>query len=130
MDPRESMMWVEPPGEAGCPGRDGFRAAESAEPKAKPIGCGASNPSYKKKLKKERPATRGAPKNSAESALRGSGLGVDDLRRAGTDRDLARLHGLGNLADEIDVKQSVLQARALDLDVVGELEAALEGTRG
>src|ERR1051326_4388350 len=58
------------------------------------------------------------------------GLGVDDLGRAVADRNLARLQRLGDLAHEIDVKQAVLEARALDLDVVGELEAALERPRG
>src|ERR1051326_5438591 len=58
------------------------------------------------------------------------GLGVDDLGRAVADRNLARLQRLGDLADEIDVKQAILEARALDLDVVGELEAALERPRG
>ena len=46
------------------------------------------------------------------------------------DRDLAGLHRLGDLADEIDVEEAVLEARAGHLDMVGELEAALEGARG
>ena len=52
------------------------------------------------------------------------------LAFAVADRDRARLHRLGNLADEIDVEEAVLKARALHLDMVGELEAALEGARG
>ena len=36
----------------------------------------------------------------------------------------------GNLADEIDVKQAILQRSALHLDVVGELEATLESALG
>ena len=46
------------------------------------------------------------------------------------DLDLAGLGGLGDLADEVDMEEAVLQARALHLDMVGELEAALEGARG
>lgn len=47
-----------------------------------------------------------------------------------TDRDRARLHALGQIAHKIDVQKAVLEIGALHLDVVGELEAALEGTRG
>ena len=36
----------------------------------------------------------------------------------------------GSLADEVDVQEAVLQRRARHLDVVGELEAALEGAGG
>ena len=38
--------------------------------------------------------------------------------------------GLRDLAHEVDVQEPVLQARALDLDIVGELEDTLEGARG
>ena len=51
------------------------------------------------------------------------------LRVAVADRDRARLHRLGDLAHEIDVQEAVLEARALHLDMVGELEAALESAR-
>ena len=40
------------------------------------------------------------------------------------------LHGFGDLALERDVKQAVLKVRTSDLDMVGQLEAALEGARG
>src|SRR5262249_11694114 len=56
-------------------------------------------------------------------------LGFDDLGLAVPDRDLAGLLRLGNLAHEIDVKESILESRALDLDVVGKLEDALERAR-
>ena len=46
------------------------------------------------------------------------------------DLDLARLQLLGNVALQIDVQQAVLQRGAQDLDMVGKLEAALEGARG
>src|SRR5262249_54014335 len=70
---------------------------------------------------------RGAPFKSQQSYLRSLLLGFDAL--AGADRDLARLFRLGDFAHEVDVQQSVLEARGLDLDVVGELEHALEGAR-
>src|SRR5215470_4834562 len=56
-------------------------------------------------------------------------FGLDHLGLTVADRDLARLLRLGNLAHEIDVQESVLQRRALDHDVVGKLEDALERAR-
>jgi len=55
---------------------------------------------------------------------------LDHLRLAGADLDLARLLGLGDFADEVDVQETVLHCRALDLDEVGKLEHPLERTRG
>src|SRR6516225_10256873 len=49
---------------------------------------------------------------------------------AGRDRNGARLHGLRQLTYEVDVQQAVLEARAPDHDVVGELEPALEAATG
>src|SRR5688500_12705676 len=46
------------------------------------------------------------------------------------DRDLLRLHRLGHLAYQVDGQEAVLESRAGDLDVIGELEAALEGAAG
>ena len=46
------------------------------------------------------------------------------------DRNLAGLFGFGDAADEIDVEQAVLDAGTGHLDMVGELEAALEGAGG
>src|SRR5262249_47439150 len=80
--------------------------------------------------KKKAPRRAGRSPKFRNPRLRSLGLGVDDLGRLGADRDLARLHRLGDLADEIDVKQAVLQAGTLDLDVIGELEPALERARG
>ena len=51
----------------------------------------------------------------------------DLLRLSGADLDLARLCRLGNLTDQIDMQHAVVEARADDLDVVGEAEAPLEG---
>src|ERR1043165_330157 len=53
--------------------------------------------------------------------LENLGLGL-----AVADRDLARLLGLGELAHEVDVQEAVRELRAGHLDVVSELEAALE----
>jgi hypothetical protein len=39
-------------------------------------------------------------------------------------------HQLGNLAHEVNVQKPILQARASDFDIVGQLKAALERTRG
>src|ERR1700730_11143259 len=73
----------------------------------------------------------GAPPNF-KSKNSGSDLGRLDLQKlAGArDRDRPGLHRLRNLAHEVDVQEPVLQDRALDLDMVGELEATLEGPRG
>src|ERR1700736_490569 len=46
------------------------------------------------------------------------------------DRDLARFLRLGEFSREIDVKQAVFKARAGHLDVISELEAALERAGG
>src|SRR6516165_7213548 len=53
-------------------------------------------------------------------------LDFDHLRLAIADWDLAGLLRLGNLTHEIDVQETVLKGRALDVDVVGKLEDALE----
>src|ERR1700724_96911 len=46
------------------------------------------------------------------------------------DRDLARFLRLGEFTRKIDVKQAVFKARAGHMDVIGELEAALERAGG
>src|ERR1700751_1339760 len=83
-------------------------------------------------------ATRALPNIKAPRKIRGAPLksrcdlrrlGVDHLRAAVADRDLARLHRLRDLTHEIDVQESVLERRALDLDMLGELEHALERAR-
>jgi hypothetical protein len=55
--------------------------------------------------------------------VRASGCDLSrlDLQKlAGTrDRDRPRLHRLRNLAHEVDVQEPVLQARALDLNMIG-----------
>lgn len=62
----------------------------------------------------------------------GGDFGRLDLQKlAGArDWDRPRLHRLRNLAHKVDVQEPVLQARPLYLDMVGELEATLEGPRG
>ena len=81
---------------------------------------------------KERRKFRGASFSACRKAWRlRRGLGLDDLSLAAVaDRNLARLFRLRNLAHEIDVQEPVLERRALDVDVVGELENTLEGARG
>src|ERR1700726_4024082 len=51
------------------------------------------------------------------------------LFAAGADLDLPGFHGLRNPAQEVDLKEPVLERRALHLDVVIEVEVALERTR-
>src|SRR5439155_10553049 len=55
-------------------------------------------------------------------------LDLQKLTRA-CDRDRPRSHRLRNFAHKVDVQQPVLQARALDLHIAGELEATLEVSR-
>src|SRR5712672_4849966 len=82
------------------------------------------------------PAAGKAPRLAGRSQLQrqasGSNLGrldVQDFAEA-RDRDRPRLHGLRDLAHEVDVQEPVRQACALDRDMVGELEATLEGPLG
>ena len=83
---------------------------------------------------RKRPGIRGASRTHYTQLVRISGgdLGRFDLQQlAGArDGDRPRFHRLRNLAHEIDVQESVLHDRALDLDMLGELEAALEAPRG
>jgi hypothetical protein len=64
--------------------------------------------------------------------LPSGGLGLDladvGRGRAG-DRDPARLHRLRDFADQLDLQQSVVKRRALDLDIVGQIELTLERPR-
>ena len=62
----------------------------------------------------------------------GGELGRLDLQDfAGVrDRDRPGLHCLWDLAHQVDVQEPVLQARTLDLHMVGELEATFEVPRG
>ena len=61
-------------------------------------------------------------------------LGLQRLLRsrllAAADVDLPRLHRLGDLADQLDREQAVLQVRAAHLDMVGKREAPLERAGG
>src|SRR5688500_2185968 len=70
----------------------------------------------------------GALHSFAERQVLG-GLRLEHLRArlAVADRDLARLLRLGDLAHEVDVQEPVRELGARDLDIVGKLEAALEG---
>src|SRR4051812_31867994 len=78
------------------------------------------------------PENRGAPFELIDEVVcLGSGFLLDHLGLAVAiaDGNLARLLGLGNLADEIDVQETVLQRRALYLDEIGKLEYALKSAR-
>jgi hypothetical protein len=77
--------------------------------------------------KRKRPDKRGAPKLHPVRSSGGE-LGRLDLQdfAGARDRDRPGLHCLWDLAHEVDVQQPVLQARTLDLHMVGELEATFE----
>jgi hypothetical protein len=47
---------------------------------------------------------------------------------AAVDGDPPRLHGLRDFADQFDLEQAVVKGRVLDLDVVCQVELALEVT--
>src|SRR5690606_39774796 len=51
-------------------------------------------------------------------------------RGAAIDLDGARLLAFGQFALQLQMKQAVFEAGALDLDIVGQLEAQLEGALG
>src|ERR1700761_8000178 len=55
---------------------------------------------------------------------------LDGGQLRGVDLDAARLLLFRHDALQIDMEQAVLQARGLDLDMLGELEAALEAPAG
>ena len=55
-----------------------------------------------------------------------SRCGLQELAGA-RDWDCPGLHGFRNLPHKLDVEEPVVQARALDRNMVGELEATLEG---
>src|SRR3546814_1483949 len=57
--------------------------------------------------------------------LRGFEAIIDGLTAA--DRDLARLHRLGDDALQIDTQQAILEVGGRDFDIVGKLEAPFEG---
>jgi hypothetical protein len=77
--------------------------------------------------KRKRPDKRGAPKLHPVRSSGGE-LGRLDLQdfAGARDRDRPGLHCLWDLAHEVDVQQPVLQARTLNLHMVGELEATFE----
>src|SRR3954453_8841183 len=86
---------------------------------------------------KKTPRLAGAvPSGTKEMRLRGDLFrrAVDHLRgllrAAGRDRDRAGFLGFGDLANEVDMEQTVLQRRVLHLHEIGKLEHALEGARG
>ena len=77
------------------------------------------------------PEIRGAPSDRIDRVRRQAAFCCSTtVGLVAADRDLARLLGLGDFAHEVDVQETVLERRALHLDVVGELEYALERARG
>src|SRR3984893_18582098 len=77
------------------------------------------------------PENRGTPKFQA-ARTSGGGLGRLDLQNlAGArDRDRPGLHCLRDLTHKVDVQEPVLQPCALDQNMVGKLDATLEGPLG
>src|ERR1700722_10674820 len=79
--------------------------------------------------KRKRPANRGAPKShlSITISRRDLGrLGLKDDFLGGRYGYRPGLHRLWDHPQEVDLQKPVLQARALDLDMVGEVEVAFE----
>src|SRR5207237_412250 len=74
----------------------------------------------------------GSPPGGLEfEGCRSGGLGRLDLADVGRsgNRDPARLHGLRNFADQLNLQQAVIKRRALNLDIIGQVELALERPR-
>src|SRR5215204_2324702 len=75
-----------------------------------------------------------APGNRSPPRIRQTLSGSDPSRlqklAGARNWDRTRLHRLRNLAHKLDVKEPVLQARAFDLNMVGELESTFEGPLG
>ena len=111
-------------GAAGRPAHD--------DPPAVGIGRpGGDGLSYERSdVGRKRPASRRASvsRSARAEVRRPRPLALDRLGAA--DLDLARLQRLGHLAHEVDVQETVLGHRLDGADVVGELEAALEGAGG
>src|ERR1700722_4121039 len=80
-------------------------------------------------MNQKRPGIRGAPFKSQPGCLRSLLLVLNSVAVAIADRNRTRLFGLGDLAHEVDVQEAVLEARALHLDEIGQLEHTLEGAR-
>jgi hypothetical protein len=110
-------------------------------PKKKFPGCTATTPQTRTapKPRYPNPACRvraignppeaGGSQKSAGQCLKQRSWSAPDLQKPARacDRDRPWLHRLRNLAHEVDMQESVLQARALDLDIIDELEATPEG---
>ena len=129
--PAETLPADEQPGPDEVAGPPDLRLADDSG-RRRPL-CGRAGSAHRPRThKEERPASEALPfdQPDAREATRRPGRSAPALRWSLLIAMRARLHGLGNVAHEVDVKQAVLQRRALHFDVVGELEAALEGARG
>src|SRR3982074_994642 len=82
---------------------------------------------------KNAPVSRSVSYSAKDGALRGGFLGgaVDHLRSLSgrSDRNAAGFLGLGNLADQIDVEQTVLERGIFHHHEIGKLERPFEGAR-
>src|SRR5690606_30839 len=117
---------------AGASRRRGNAARSS--PRAAPAGLSPSAGSPERSPPRARgparaPAWRPTclriePRRSGRELLRRLQRGAPRGRTL--DLDPARLHGLGQFAQQLDMQQAVLQPRAGHGDVVGELEHPLE----
>src|SRR5690606_14550325 len=103
--------WILAADAAGGPA-DPSRASMRAE--------GRAGNCYRCRGRKARPDRRAFPFSRKGLVDR---LILDRGRRGAADGNLAGLLALGQLALEVDMEQPVLEGRALDLDMVGELEA-------
>ena len=74
-----------------------------------------------------RPGSRGAQTSIARLSRGDLGrLGLKDDLLGGRNGNCPGFHRLWDHPQEVDLQKPVLQARALDLDMVGELEVAFE----
>src|SRR5215470_10958657 len=107
-----------------------FRGARSANPESRDSGsapCGASRNDGKEKQKRPGFPGRFLARRYTKIDCLGGGLvrrAVDHLRgrRGRADRNVAGLLRLGDLANEVDMEQAVLERGILHHDEVGELE--------
>ena len=109
--------------EAGATVRDAARRCAAAQGEA-PLDVNKKRPGFPGRFRIQREtAARYAAAFSAEPSITCGRL------RAGGDRNAAGLLGLGNLANEIDMEQAVLERGVLHHHEIGKLEGAFEGAR-
>src|SRR5215216_1050328 len=84
---------------------------------------------WSRRSKRKRPETGALPNFNRQTSS--SDLGRLDLQEltGARDRNRPGLHRLWDFAHKLDVQKPILQAGALNLDMVGELEATFEVPR-